>query len=150
MGPNKAMKLPPLRRLAEEAALSLPQAERDELQAKSLAAFTWRTLEALRAAWGLAIPGGRVELVMYDFRHRCGYILSRPHIEQLPFPWPERRTVFYFYLPRSVWPVPMHAKEPRRALSGDGVSVRTDWIFQVVGDVLTTLGGGADRAPEKK
>jgi hypothetical protein len=142
----KGLKLPPLRVLEDPHAESLPQEYREELQAKSLAAFAWRTLEALREAWEETVPRGRVELVMYDMRLKCGYVLGQPHIETMPFPWPEKRVVFYFYLPRSMWPVPMSAREPKRALGPDGVSVRSEWVAQVIEEVLETLAGAADRS----
>ncbi len=141
MGP----KLPPLRMLDESHALGMPVEMREELQAKSLAAFTWRTLELLRDAWGRMIPGGRVELVMFDFREKCGYVLGRAHIETLPFPWPSKRMAFYFYTPGILRPVPLCSNDPMLALHADGVSVRSLWVQQVINEALKVLGGGPDR-----
>jgi hypothetical protein len=136
----KALKLPPLRVLQDPQAESLTQADREELQVKSLAAFAWRALEALRDAWSRVIPGGRVELVMYDYRKRCGYILGKPHIETMPFPWPERMVRFYFYLPGTLCPLPMApGREHQRAVADDGVSVRPAWVQECLDAVLTSV-----------
>lgn len=143
----KGLKLLPLRTLEDQQAESLPQARQEELQARSLAAFTWRTLEALREVWSLTMPGGRVEIVMCDSQQKCGYVLSRSHIENLPFPWPEVRTAFYFFVPGMLAPIPMWTRDSRRALGDDGVSVRAAWVFECIEWVLMTFGGGADRKP---
>ena len=135
----KGLKLPPLRTLDDQHAESIPQEYREELQAKSLAAFTWRTLEALREAWNLAIPGAWVELVMYDMRASCGYVLGRPHIESLPFPWPEKRLRFYFYVPNRLVPYVLTVSNSKTALGTDGVSVNAGWVLQCVFDVLKAI-----------
>ncbi len=143
----KGLKLPPLRVLTDEQAASLPRDRRDELQAKSLAAFTWRSLEALRAAWAAIIPGGRVEAVMYDRGRKCGYLMGRAHVEVLPFPWPSDRVWFYFYTPGIVWPAPMMATNSERAVDDDRVSVRPEWVTSCIDSVLTTLGGSSCSGP---
>ncbi len=79
---------------------------------------------------------------MYDMHQRCGYVLGRPHVEALPFPWP-MRTVFYFYVPGRLAPAPIYGTEPRGALGDDGFSVRASWIFQVVREAVKTFGATA-------
>jgi hypothetical protein len=136
----KGLKLPPLRIPDRQFVSRLSSQSREELQSLSHAAFTWRTLETLRDIWKLALPGGRVELVIFDHKNCCGYVLDRPDIETLPFPWPSNRTAFYFYLPHCMWPVPVSTDDPRRALGEDGVSVRTEWVLQVIEGVLEVFG----------
>jgi len=109
--------------------------ERDRLedyQVRSRAAFAWRALEEMRAAWGRALGGGRVEMVLLDAQHRRAFLLARQVVETVPFPWHPKKTAWYFYWPGRLEPVVMWEPDALDALAADGVSVKPTWVKGMV------------------
>lgn len=140
--------LPRLVPLQSPDQSNIPREHLEKLQADSHASFAWRALEALRKAWGEALPGGRVELVLEERDRGMGYLLGRPHIECMPFPWHPAKTAFWFFGPAS--PRPIRVFEPRAqdALGPDGVSVSPTWVMEGVRLALEGLSrGGSPSGP---